>query len=88
MRRNVLKLFCVVALGLVLFDGIADTSGCQDSPADVAACHVCFCGPHMVSQNSYPVALTLQPMAYFSYEFPAYSLLLQQSIFHPPRPAV
>lgn len=81
MRRRVLRIFGMVALGLALFDSAADTISC-DSPA--AACHVCACGPHLISPAAIEVAIVVAPPAYASYKPSSYSFLLHKSLFRPP----
>lgn len=75
---------CAVALGLALFDNIADAAGCEDSKATATACHACSCGPHLVSQGVIENAVAPTPVPYASYKPVPYAFLLATSIFHPP----
>ena len=84
MRRKVLRFLCAVALGLMLFDNIADAAGCEDSKTSSTACHACSCGPHLVSQNVAEIAVAPAPVLYVSYKPVPYAFLLPKSIFHPP----
>jgi hypothetical protein len=81
MRRRVLRFLCMVALGLALFDSVADTAIC-DSPT--AACHACSCGPHLVSPAAVETPVVAAPESYVSYKPPMYAFLLPKSIFRPP----
>lgn len=83
-RRRVLRFLCVVALGLSLFDSVADAAGCDDSKATATACHACSCGPHLVSPGVVQVAVAPVPVSYVDYESVPYALLLPESIFRPP----
>lgn len=71
----------MVALGLALFDSVADTVAC-DSPG--AVCPACSCGPHLVSPAVIEVAAVAAPQAYVSYKPSSYSFLLQKSLLRPP----
>lgn len=71
----------MVALGLALFDSVADAAEC-DSPGTV--CHACSCGPHLVSPAFIEFAVKPAPPAYVSYKPSEYAFLLPASIFHPP----
>ena len=81
-----MKFFCVVALGLVLFDNLADAFGCQDSPtATATSCHACSCGVHITPQAPTSViTIILPPVAYGAYQPPIYALLLPDAAFRPP----
>ncbi|MDP3540920.1 MAG: hypothetical protein Q8T11_00475 [Elusimicrobiota bacterium] len=81
MRRRVFKFLFAAALGLTLFDSVADTVVC-DSPA--SACHACSCGPHLVSPAVLEVAAVAAPPAYVSYKPSSYSFLLHKSLLRPP----
>jgi hypothetical protein len=77
---------CALAVGLLLFDTIADTAGCDDSKtATEAVCHVCSCGAHLFSQSSPEAVMVLTQTPFAAYQSSAYVFLLPQSIFHPPR---
>lgn len=85
-QRKILRFLCVAALGLVLFDAVADSSACKDSAASTASvCHVCSCGPHLGSQESPKISANLNPSAFVPHEASVYAFLLPQFIFHPPR---
>ena len=81
-----MKFLCVVALGLGLFDNLADALGCQDSPAATAAsCHACSCGTHIMPQAAASlIAVTPPPDAYNAYQPPIYALLLTDAALRPP----
>lgn len=84
-RRRVLRILCVVALGLALFDSVADAAGCDDlKAAATATCHACTCGPHLVSPGVIEVVAVPAPVPYTSYEPAIYAFLFPASIFHPP----
>jgi hypothetical protein len=85
MRRRILRLLCLAALGLALFDNFADASGCDDSKGVAVACHTCSCGPHLTSQKAAEVVVVAPPtVSYQTYQAPTYDLLMSDSIFHPP----
>lgn len=75
---------CAVALGLALFDNLADAAGCPDSTPGAAICHSCSCGPHLVSPAVAEVIVAPAPVAYASYKPVLYAFLLPESIFRPP----
>lgn len=83
--RRVLRFVCAVALGLALFDNLADAAGCPDSKAPSAVCHACSCGPHLVTPGVVEIVPAPAPVSYTAYEPLPYVLLLPESIFHPPR---
>lgn len=84
MRRRVLKFLCAVALGLMVFDNIADAAGCPDTKTAATICHACSCGPHLVSPGIVQIAVVPVPVPYTSYKPTSYALFLSVSIFHPP----
>ena len=81
-----MKFLCVVALGLVLFDNLADALGCQDSPtATPTSCHACSCGTHITPQATASlIVVTPPPTAYDAYQPLIYALLLPDAAFRPP----
>ena len=83
-RGRILKLICAVALGLALFDSVADAAVCDDSKAAATACHACTCGPHLVSQGVTAIVAASAPVIHVSYKPVPYAFLLPKSIFHPP----
>jgi hypothetical protein len=83
-RHRVLRFIFAVALGLVLFDSVADAAGCDDAKATAAVCHACLCGPHLVSPGVVEIAVAPAPVPYASYKLVSYAFLLPASIFHPP----
>ena len=84
MRRKALRFIFAVALGLTLFDSVADAAGCDDSKATAAVCHACSCGPHHVSPGIIEIVVAPAPVQHASYTPPSYAFLLPTSIFHPP----
>jgi len=87
-KNRLLRFLCAVALGLILFDNVADAIGCHDSPAaSTAVCHGCSCGAHIVVQDFSPIAVVLKPTAFVPHEAEVYGLLLPQLFFRPPRSA-
>lgn len=74
-----------MALGLALFDNIADTAACTDSKAPAAACHTCSCGPHLAAPAVAEIIPAPAPAPYPAYEPPSYAILLSESFFRPPR---
>lgn len=84
MKRGLVRFLCVMALGLALFDAVADAGCCDDAKSATVACHACCCGPRVAPQGSVKIAAAPIPSAYASYEMPAYFFLPPQSIFHPP----
>ena len=84
-KQRVLRFISAVALGLMLFDDIADAAGCQDSPGTaMTACHACSCGSHVVPQYASPVVEVLEPTPFVCKKPSIYALILPQLIFHPP----
>lgn len=83
-RHRVLRFIFAVALGLVLFDSVADAAGCDDAKATATACHACSCGPHLVSPAVVEIVAAPVPVRYVSYKPVPYAFLLPTSIFHPP----
>ena len=85
-RRGLLKIVASFALGLFLFDVVADTA-CHDPSPATTVCHACSCGTHIASpavQQAAAVKVST-PHAVFR-ELP-YRLVLAESFFHPPRRA-
>lgn len=83
-RRRVLRILCVVALGLTLLDSVADAAGCDDSKSTATTCHACMCGPHLVSPGVVEIAVVPAPVLLAPYKPVTYALLLPTSIFRPP----
>lgn len=83
-RRRVLRILCVLALGLALFDSVADAAGCDDSNSAVATCHSCVCGPHLVSPKGVQIAAAPPPAPYASFKPAPYAFLFPASVFRPP----
>lgn len=84
MGRRVVKFVFALALGLMLFDSVADAAGCDDVKATATVCHACSCGPHLVSPGVVQIVVAPVPVLYVSYKPVYYSFLLPTSIFHPP----
>lgn len=85
-KQGLIRFLCALALGLILYDQIVDAAVCADPPGTATTCHSCSCGPHISSQeDSAQTFAILQPTQSVAYETPIYSLLLPQSIFHPPK---
>ncbi|UPT75480.1 MAG: hypothetical protein M0D55_07305 [Elusimicrobiota bacterium] len=84
MRRKALRFLFAIALGLTLFDSVADAAGCDDSKAAAAACHACACGPHLVSPGIIVIVAAPAPVQHAVYAPPSYAFLLPSSIFRPP----
>ena len=84
-RGRVLRILCLLSLGLALFDNVVDAAGCVDSKATTAAtCHSCACGPHLASPEAVHIAAVPTATPYPSYKPAPYALLLPTSVFHPP----
>ncbi len=77
---------CVAALGLLLFDALADASCCEDSKttSTAAVCHSCSCAPHLVSQGVVQVKLVSVCADFAAYEFVPPAMPLPQSPLRPP----
>lgn len=83
-RRRVLRILCVVALGLALFDSVADAADCDGSNTAAATCHSCACGPHLVSPDAVQIAAAPPPAPYASFKPTPYAFLRPSSVFRPP----
>lgn len=84
--RRLLQVLCLAVLGLMVFDGIADAAGCQDSGQTSAIeCHTCACSAHMVPQRLVQIVPVTQPVAYVDYEPTTYAVLVVDAFFQPPR---
>lgn len=80
-----MRLLCLALLGLMLFDGIADAAGCEDSgQASAVECHTCACSAHIAPQQPVQVAPAPRPEAYVPYEPTTYAFLLADALFRPP----
>lgn len=87
-KRRLLRFLCAVALGLILFDNVADAIGCHESPAAAATvCHGCSCSAHIFVQDFTPLSVVLKPTAFVPHKAEVYGLLLPQLFFRPPRSA-
>lgn len=84
MRAALRSIFCVLVLGVFTFDMVQDAA-CLDGGAGDTACCACSCGSHLFAQPSVPVAATLRPTRYASFEHTPYAYLSPSLIFHPPR---
>ncbi|MEK7859477.1 MAG: hypothetical protein AAB320_10090 [Elusimicrobiota bacterium] len=80
-RRRFLGFFCIVALGLALFDSVADAASCDPQ---TTACHDCFCAPHLFSPAVIAVEAAPAPASYISYEPSSYAFLHCESLLRPP----
>ena len=84
-KTRFFKFLCVVLLGLVVYDGLADLAGYQDSQvAQSSNCHE-SCGPHIVPRGPSHTVVVAPPKIIVPDSFVTPPLLLQHSIFHPPR---
>ena len=82
-RRAALRIFCVLALGLAMFDCVSDSLACDSSDAGTA-CHTCACGTHVVPPATLEVVKVPLKPVHITYVASSYSLLVPTSIFHPP----
>lgn len=81
LRRRLLRLLCIAALGLALLDSVADAAGCPDPSVP---CHTCSCGPHIFPQGAAQIVPVPAPASYAAYKSLPYVLVLPESFFHPP----
>ncbi|TBR23485.1 hypothetical protein EPO15_05900 [bacterium] len=86
MKRRLLRLFCMLTLGLVLFDAAADSVGCHESGASCAVvCHGGSCCTYLAAPGFPPLAVVSRPAVYTPSEAESYALLLPRPHFRPPR---
>lgn len=84
MKRGIVRLLCVAALGLALFNGVAGDGCCGDAKAVAADCGACCCAPRAAPETSVKLAAAPAASAYASYEAPAYAFLPPPPILRPP----
>lgn len=85
LRRRILEVLCLIAVGLALSDSIADTVVCDSAET---SCHACACGPRLVSPAVIEAAIPAAPPSYVSYKPSTYAFLLHKSLLRPPCLAV
>lgn len=84
--KRLVRALCVAMLGVVLFDGIADLTGCPDAAqAEATACHSCACGPHISPQAPTQVVRVDHPTTYVPYKPSDYAFVPTESFFRPPK---
>lgn len=84
--KHLVRALCVAMVGLVLFDGLADLTGCPDAvQATTTACHSCACGPHIPPQAPAQVVHVDHPATYIPYKPSIYAFVHSESFFQPPK---
>ena len=89
MRRGMFQIFALLILGLYTYGAAIDCASPGDPTSTGAeACLLCACQPHLAEIRVDTISPPVEPKPFRSFGISDYDLLLQKSVFHPPKAIV